>query len=93
MRYWVTRRGTAQVAPAAPDAARVYFGSAAIIARADGRRETWRIVGEDEAEAGGEALSYAAPLAQALMGRKVGEVVTVDGETVEVVSIGWVTPP
>jgi transcription elongation GreA/GreB family factor len=90
MRYWVSRRGTAQVVAAPPDEDRVHFGSTATVEDTDGRRRTLRIVGEDEAEAAEEGLSYVTPLAQALMGRKVGDRVTADGEGVEIVSIGQV---
>ncbi len=57
------------------DAAEVHFGSTVTIEREDGRRQTYRIVGEDEAEPSLGTLSYVSPVAQALMGKQVGDVV------------------
>ncbi len=44
------------------------------IARDDGRRQTYRIVGEDEADPAAGTLSYVSPLARALMGKSPGDV-------------------
>ena len=57
LRYWTARRSTAQLMPAPEDTEKVQFGSTVTIVRDDGRRQTFRIVGEDEAEpARGHAL-------------------------------------
>jgi transcription elongation GreA/GreB family factor len=58
------------------------------IERDDGRRQTWRIVGEDEADPAKGTLSYAAPLARALVGRRAGDTVSVAGSEAEIVSVG-----
>ena len=50
LRYWTARRSTAQSMPAPEQTDKVQFGSTATIVRDDGRRQTFRIVGEDEAE-------------------------------------------
>ena len=75
LRYWTSRRATAQVVEPRHDAAEVHFGSKVTIEREDGRRQTYRIVGEDEADPAQGTLSYASPVAQALMGKPVGETV------------------
>src|SRR5262245_43136534 len=75
LRYWTSRRATAQVAEAPRDAEAVYFGSTVTIERDDGRRQTYRIVGEDEADPSLGTLSYVSPVAQALMGKEIGETV------------------
>jgi transcription elongation GreA/GreB family factor len=75
LRYWTSRRATAQVVKAPKDATEVRFGSTVTIEREDGRRQTYRIVGEDEADPSLGTLSYVSPLAQALMGKPVGETV------------------
>jgi hypothetical protein len=49
LRYWTSRYSTAQVVHAPKDAAVVRFGSKETIARDDDRRESYHIVGEDEA--------------------------------------------
>ena len=75
LRYWTSRRATAQVVEAPIDANEVRFGSTVTIEREDGRRQTYRIVGEDEADPSLGTLSYVSPVAQALLGKQAGEVV------------------
>jgi len=87
LRYWTSRRATAQVVrpPAGPT--EVQFGTTVTIVREDGRRQTWRIVGEDEADPGQGTLAYVSPVARALIGKTVGDVVragTSDAEIVEI---------
>src|SRR5438477_232182 len=50
LRYWTARRSTAVVAPEPEDNSVVRFGHAVTILRSDGRKQTFRIVGEDEAD-------------------------------------------
>ena len=88
LRYWRARRASAEVIPPPVDTREVRFGSTVTIARDDGREQTWRIVGEDEADPAEGTLPYAAPLARALIGKAVGDTVQVAGGEAEVVSIG-----
>ncbi|MDP1875738.1 transcription elongation factor GreA [Phenylobacterium sp.] len=88
LRYWSVRRGTAQLTEPAPEADKVQFGRTVEIARADGRRQTFRIVGEDEAQPGQGSISYVSPIARALLGKTVGEVVLVNGGEVELLGVG-----
>src|SRR5262249_32844622 len=69
LRSWTARRSSAQLMPAPADSQRVQFGSTVTILRDDGRRHTWRIVGEDEAEPTQGTLSYVSPVARALMNK------------------------
>jgi transcription elongation GreA/GreB family factor len=87
LRYWTARRNTAQVAPPPEDDEHVRFGSSVTIEREDGRKSTWRIVGEDEADPARGTLSHASPLARALMGREVGETVRAGATEAEIVGI------
>jgi transcription elongation GreA/GreB family factor len=87
LRYWTARRNTAQVAQLPPDNLRVRFGSRVTIVRDDGRKTTWRIVGEDEADPARGTLSHASPLARALMGREVGDAVEAGATEAEIVAI------
>jgi len=87
LRYWSARRSTAHVAPAPNDPSRVQFGSTVTIARDDGRRQTWRIVGEDEADPTHGTLSYVSPVARALLGKSVGDVVQAGTSEAEIVDI------
>jgi transcription elongation GreA/GreB family factor len=87
LRYWTARRATAQMVkpPAAPS--EVGFGTTVTIARDDGRRQTWHIVGEDEADPTRGTLSYVSPVAQALIGKRVGDVVRAGNADAEVLAI------
>ena len=87
LHYWQQRRASAQLIPSPPDSETVHFGSTVTIERDDGRRQTWRIVGEDEADPAHGTLSYASPVARALAGRKVGEVVQAGNSEAEIVAI------
>jgi transcription elongation GreA/GreB family factor len=87
LRYWNARRATAQLIPPPTDASEVRFGSTVSLGRADGRKQTYRIVGEDEAEPAKGTLSHVSPLARALMGKQVGDFVPAGADEVEILSI------
>ncbi|HWP15647.1 MAG TPA: transcription elongation factor GreA [Xanthobacteraceae bacterium] len=87
LRYWTARRSTAQVMASPEGTDKVQFGSTVTIQRDDGRRQTWRIVGEDEAEPTQGTLSYASPVARALMGKSVGDVVQAGSGEAEITEI------
>jgi transcription elongation GreA/GreB family factor len=53
----------------------------------DGRRQIWRIVGEDEADPAQGTLSYISPVARALTGKLVGDVVRAGNSEAEIVLI------
>jgi transcription elongation GreA/GreB family factor len=55
--------------------------------RADGRVQTYRIVGEDEADPKAGSMSFVSPVAKALMGKVVGDVVGSDNGEIEIVGI------
>lgn len=75
-RYWTHQRASAQLASPLPEGAdTVAFGARVTIARGDGPPETLDIVGEDEADPAAGKVSWASPLARALMGAEVGDVV------------------
>jgi transcription elongation GreA/GreB family factor len=54
---------------------------------ADGRKTAYRIVGIDEADPAAGLISYAAPLARALVGLHEGDSVELRGEDAEIVRI------
>src|SRR5690606_29411953 len=66
----------------------VAFGSRVTIERNDGRTQTFTIVGEDEADPKAGTLSFASPLARALMGKGVGDVAVLGEAEVESVELG-----
>lgn len=87
LRYWNQRLGTAELQPAATDTSVVAFGSRVSLERDDGRSQKFRIVGEDEADPAKGSISYVSPLAQALMGKAVGDVVKAGGSETEIMKI------
>lgn len=87
LRYWSARLASAELVPPPADTTQVQFGSTATIEREDGRRQTYRIVGEDEADPSKGSISYVAPLARSLAGKSVGDTIKVAGSEVEIVAI------
>jgi len=88
LRYWTARRETAELSVPDPDSEVVRFGMTATIEDEDGNRRTWKIVGEDEADAAQGMVSHVSPMALALFGKGVGDLVTVAGKEWEVVALG-----
>jgi len=87
LRYWNTRRASAQVVKPPDTPGKVAFGTTVTIERDDGRKQTWRIVGEDEADPAHGTLSYVSPVAQALMGKQIGDVVRAGNSDAAIVGI------
>lgn len=73
LRYWEIRKSSAQVVTPSNDGT-VAFGSTVTIQR-KGREQTFRIVGVDEADASKGLISFRSPLAQAILGASVDDVV------------------
>jgi transcription elongation GreA/GreB family factor len=88
LRYWSSRRATAQLVDPGDNDGAVRFGGSVTIEREDGRRQTWRIVGEDEADPAAGSVSYVSPLAQAVLGKTIGDLAMVAGGEVEIVAVG-----
>ena len=87
LKYYSARRASAQVIAPLSNADRVMFGSMVTFDRADGRQQTFRIVGEDEADAARGTVSHVSPLARALLGKAVGDTAMVAGGEVDIVAI------
>jgi transcription elongation GreA/GreB family factor len=87
LRYWNQRLGSAEVQLPPANSSLVSFGATVKLERDDGRMQTFRIVGEDEANPAQGTLSYASPLAQALIGKSVGDVVKAGGGEAEIIKI------
>ena len=86
-RYFSERQRSAQLVPPPADTNVVAFGSTVTFTRDDGRTQTYRIVGEDEADPKTGSISHASPIAQALLGKEVGEVATLGAHDLEVIKI------
>ena len=87
-RYLTERLRTAQLVPNPASTETVAFGSTVTFSRADGRVQTYRIVGEDEADPKAGSISFVAPVARSLIGKAVGDVVGSGAQEIEILSIG-----
>jgi transcription elongation GreA/GreB family factor len=87
-RYFAERVRTAQVVAQPESTGIVAFGHTVTFSRDDGRKQTYRIVGEDEADPKEGTISYVSPVARAVMGKAVSDVVTVGDREIEIIAIG-----
>lgn len=87
LRYWNTRRTTAEIAPSPEDGV-AGIGTRVRI-RLAGKERVLEIVGHDEAEPAADRLSFQAPLAKALIGLEEGERADFNGrpEAIEILSV------
>ena len=86
-RYFAERVRTAQVIAPPESTGIVAFGHTMTFSRNDGRQQTYRIVGEDEADPKAGTISYVSPVARAVMGKAVGDVVTLGDQEIEIIAI------
>jgi len=88
LRYWAARHASAElVEPPEAASTAVVFGDAVTLAREDGTRVTFRIVGEDEAEPSEGRIAWTAPVARILLGSQVGDLRRLPSGEVEVLAI------
>ncbi|PWW03929.1 transcription elongation GreA/GreB family factor [Hoeflea marina] len=87
-RYFAERLRTAEPMPDPASHDTVAFGSTVTYIRDERAEQSYRIVGEDEADPRAGTISFASPVARALMGKAVGDVVEVGGAEIEIVRIG-----
>ena len=88
LRYWNSRRETAELVEPDADSDVVRFGMTVTIVNDDDQEHVWKIVGEDETDVGAGKISHVSPMAQALFGKKVGDVATVNDKDWEITAIG-----
>lgn len=87
LRYWSARRTTAHLVPATLNVDGVQFGRTVTIVRDDGRQQMFSIVGEDEADPALGTISFVSPLARALMGKAIGDIVNAGKGEAEIIAI------
>ncbi len=86
LRYWQTRQITAELAPI-PAGDKIEIG-VRVRVLLNGAPKTFEIVGADEADPATGLLSFTAPLARAMIGAEVGEVLPINGvDGIEVLEI------
>lgn len=85
--YYAERVRTARLMPVPASNDVIAFGHTVTFERDDGRTQTFRIVGEDEANPSQASISHGSPVAIALIGRTVGEIVQLGQRQLEILSI------
>lgn len=92
LRYWRSRMVSAELT--APELGNVVVFGSSVRVRMDGRERVLEIVGHDEAGSEGR-VAFNAPLARALMGATVGDLVAIAGraDTIEVLALNWQDAP
>lgn len=87
LRYFSERVRTAQLVadPVSNDI--VAFGSKVTFSRDDGRVQSYRIVGEDEADPKAGSISFVSPVARLLVGKALGDVVSMGDQELEITAI------
>ena len=65
----------------------VRFGATVRIVRDDGCEQAFRIVGEDEADPSRGSISHVSPLARAMFGRRVADLVRAGDGEAEIVGV------
>lgn len=93
LRYWQTRQITAEVVPV-PDGETVEIGTEVTFTH-NGKQRTLAITGDDEADPAAGRIAFSAPLARAMLGAEVGELVEFAGreDAIEVIAIAVVPAP
>lgn len=87
LRYLAERLRTAQLMNEPTGTETVAFGSTVSFERDDGRKQTYRIVGEDEADPAAGTISHVSPIARQLLGKAIGDAVTMGEHELEITAI------
>jgi transcription elongation GreA/GreB family factor len=83
VRYWKARRASAEVVKTPEGKNKASFGMTVTLRREDGRKQSFKIVGEDEADPARGTISYISPLARAVLTHGAGDIVVIaDSEAV-----------
>ena len=77
MHFLTKRLESAQVVEPRKDEARIFFGATVEIEDEDGKRSTYRIVGEDEIDLSRGDVSWRSPIGRALLKKEEGDTVVV----------------
>jgi transcription elongation GreA/GreB family factor len=77
VRYWRARRATAEVVKPSEGKGKAAFGMTVTVRRDDGREQSFKIVGEDEADPSHGTVSYVSPLARAVLAHGPGETIMI----------------
>jgi transcription elongation factor GreB len=97
LRYLSERMDSLSVVEPKPDrAGRAFFGAWVTVEQEDGEARTYRLVGADEFDVSRGLLSVDSPLGRALLGKRQGEVATVQrpagAAEVTIIAVSWKAP-
>jgi transcription elongation GreA/GreB family factor len=87
VRYWRARRASAEVVKPQADKSQTSFGMTVTLRRNDGREQSFRIVGEDEADPSRGTVSYVSPLARAVLMHGPQETVEIAGREAVILDV------
>jgi transcription elongation GreA/GreB family factor len=87
LRYFTARRASAQLFEPTGERDLVLFGRQVTFRRGDGRTQSFRIVGEDEADAAKGLISHILPVAKTLLGKRVGDITAFNDSELEVITV------
>jgi transcription elongation GreA/GreB family factor len=77
VRYWRARRASAEVVKPSEGKGKAAFGMTVTVRRDDGREQSFKIVGEDEADPSRGTVFYVSPLARAVLAHGPGETIMI----------------
>jgi transcription elongation GreA/GreB family factor len=87
VRYWRARRANAEIVKPPLDKRQASFGLTVTLRRDDGREQSFKIVGEDEADPARGTVSYVSPLARAVLAHAPGETVEIAGREAVILDV------
>jgi transcription elongation GreA/GreB family factor len=87
VRYWRARRASAEIVNPPTDRSTASFGMTVTLRRDDGRKQSFRIVGEDEADPSRGTVSFVSPLARAVLTHGPGETVVIGGREAVILDV------
>jgi transcription elongation GreA/GreB family factor len=87
LRYWQARRDSARLVTPPAGNRQVRFGVRTVFRLADGAQRSFQIVGEDEADPKAGYISYVSPLARSLLGKEVGEEISFQGQSAQIIAL------
>jgi len=92
LRYWQQRKSTAKLVEPGAAPTKVRFGVRVTLHFEDGTDRSYTLVGEDEADPARGSISWISPIAQSLIGRELGDEVSVQGQLAEITALNTDTP-
>jgi transcription elongation GreA/GreB family factor len=87
IRYWKARLAGAEVVEPPADKSKASFGMTVTVRRDDGREQSFKILGEDEADPSRGTVSYVSPLARAVLSHGSGEAVVIAGRKALILTV------